>query len=144
MEELEINNVKFGISGTYTDSVKGFPNDKEDKNYHNEYRITVSNRETKKHTWFKFYGSAHDCELGKTELSKDDLFLCFRCMIDDAIAGLDSFEDFCSNFGYDEDSRQAERIYKACVKKVKKCENIGIYEDDLYKIIDELSEKGVE
>ena len=28
-----------------------------------------------------------------------------------------TFEDFCSEFGYDTDSRRAERIYKGCVKE---------------------------
>ena len=28
-----------------------------------------------------------------------------------------SFEDFCGDFGYDEDSRQAKKIYKAVVKE---------------------------
>lgn len=28
-----------------------------------------------------------------------------------------SFEDFCGNFGYDEDSRKAEKIYKAVCKE---------------------------
>ncbi len=28
-----------------------------------------------------------------------------------------TFEDFCANFGYDEDSRTAERTYKAVVKE---------------------------
>ena len=30
------------------------------------------------------------------------------------------FEDFCSNLGYDSDSRTAERIYKNCVKQTEK------------------------
>lgn len=29
----------------------------------------------------------------------------------------ETFEDFCSNYGYDTDSRSAERIYKAVVKE---------------------------
>ncbi len=31
-----------------------------------------------------------------------------------------SFEDFCSDFGYDTDSRKAESIYKACRKMAPK------------------------
>ena len=30
-----------------------------------------------------------------------------------------TFEDFCSEFGYDEDSRTAERIYIAVIKEYK-------------------------
>lgn len=32
----------------------------------------------------------------------------------DAAAAVGSFSDFCAEMGYDEDSRSAERIYKAC------------------------------
>jgi hypothetical protein len=31
-----------------------------------------------------------------------------------------SFEEFCSEFGYDSDSRKAERTYNACVKMAPK------------------------
>lgn len=32
----------------------------------------------------------------------------------DAIGGNQSFADFCSDYGYDEDSRKAEAVYFAC------------------------------
>ena len=35
-------------------------------------------------------------------------------LMSDGRAGEQSFEEFCSDFGYDEDSRQAEKIWKAC------------------------------
>lgn len=41
-------------------------------------------------------------------------------LVMDAAYGNDSFEDFCANTGYDTDSRQAERIYKACVATLPK------------------------
>ena len=36
------------------------------------------------------------------------------CLISDATRAEDSFEDFCSNLGYDNDSRKAEATFKAC------------------------------
>ncbi len=37
------------------------------------------------------------------------------CLVSDASSGEhDSFEDFCSNFGYDTDSRSAESTWKEC------------------------------
>lgn len=36
------------------------------------------------------------------------------CLVSDASSGEESFEDFCSSFGYDEDSRKAEATWKAC------------------------------
>lgn len=38
------------------------------------------------------------------------------CLCTDASCGEQSFEDFCSDFGYDEDSRSAEATWKACAK----------------------------
>jgi hypothetical protein len=45
------------------------------------------------------------------------------CLISDADAGSESFKEFCSSFGYDTDSRKAERCWRACRKmspKVRK------------------------
>lgn len=36
------------------------------------------------------------------------------CLCSDARAGELDFDDFCSEFGYDSDSRKAERIWQAC------------------------------
>ena len=41
-----------------------------------------------------------------------------ECLFLDAESSSENFEDFCSNFGYDTDSRKAERIYNAC-KRIK-------------------------
>lgn len=35
----------------------------------------------------------------------------------------DTFKDFCSNFGYDEDSRSAEKTYNLILNQSKKLEN---------------------
>lgn len=36
------------------------------------------------------------------------------CLISDAESAGESFDDWCANFGYDTDSRKAERTWKAC------------------------------
>lgn len=41
-------------------------------------------------------------------------------LILDSQAGAESFDDFCDNFGYDNDSMKANEIYKACQKNGKK------------------------
>lgn len=38
------------------------------------------------------------------------------CLVSDARAGEQSFEEFCADFGYDSDSRQAHNTWKACSK----------------------------
>lgn len=52
-------------------------------------------------------GSGHN---GKEPTLEDVL----SCVLSDARAGEQTFEDFCSDFGYDEDSRSAEKIWNAC------------------------------
>lgn len=38
------------------------------------------------------------------------------CIVSDVNAGEQTFKGFCSDFGYDADSRKAEQTYKACAK----------------------------
>ena len=35
-----------------------------------------------------------------------------------------SFQDFCDNFGYDQDSIEASKIYKACLKNTEKVKKL--------------------
>jgi hypothetical protein len=48
-----------------------------------------------------------------------------ECLLSDAagVANARSFEDWCSDYGYDSDSRKAERIYNACAGHAAKLEN---------------------
>jgi hypothetical protein len=46
------------------------------------------------------------------------------CIVSDASAAEQGFEDFCADFGYDSDSRQAERIYKACERLAPKVKRL--------------------
>ena len=39
-----------------------------------------------------------------------------ECLLSDSTACDQDFHEFCREFGYEEDSRTAERIYKACVR----------------------------
>jgi hypothetical protein len=45
-------------------------------------------------------------------------------LVTDYHAGKESFNDFCGNFGYDEDSRNAERTWNACKAIALKMENL--------------------
>jgi len=47
------------------------------------------------------------------------------------------FEDFCSNYGYDTDSRKAEKIYHAVVDEVKNL--MILYSDKEMKMLQEIS-----
>ena len=48
-----------------------------------------------------------------------------------------TFEDFCSEFGYDEDSRTAERTYKAVVKEYDGV--CRIFSDEELEILQEIN-----
>lgn len=46
------------------------------------------------------------------------------CMLSDADALNQSFFDWCDNYGYDNDSRSAERTYQACCKIGEKLRHV--------------------
>jgi len=56
------------------------------------------------------------CSKPKT-LNIDDIL---NSLVLDSQAGAESFDDFCSNFSYDEDSIKHNEIYRACQKNAKK------------------------
>jgi len=41
---------------------------------------------------------------------------CLECLLSDAQSGEQDFESFCGEFGYDQDSRKAEKTWQACQK----------------------------
>jgi hypothetical protein len=55
-----------------------------------------------------FQGSAHTQEPSAADV--------ISCLVSDASAGDQTFEEFCSEFGYDVDSRKAEATFRACAK----------------------------
>jgi len=48
---------------------------------------------------------------------------CLDSLLSDAAVS-ESFEDFCAEFGYDTDSRRAERTHKACLKNREELERL--------------------
>lgn len=48
------------------------------------------------------------------------------------------FEEFCDEYGYDQDSRSAEKIHKLCIESMDKLEYLGIEESDMYSMIREI------
>jgi|LSQX01.3.fsa_nt_gb hypothetical protein len=100
----------------------------------NNHMVTVTNIETGQKITFEFWASIANPEL-KTEY---DLLNAFYCFVSDAIAGSYTFEEFCSEFGYnnDSDSRQAEKIYRKCKKQLEKLKKI--YDGDIYELANKL------
>ena len=71
---------------------------------HHKYRITITT--PKGSMWFYFWGNA----IGDP-VREYDVLACLE-KYDHG-----SFYDFCNEYGYDEDSRKAEKIYKACIRQ---------------------------
>jgi len=131
--ELKSKLSRSGVNFPYSDS----------KTIHNEFTVSVKNKDgvTRR---FKYYDSQANFEKGKTDLTEEDLKYCFRCFIEDGLDSTQTFEDFCDGFGYSTDSIRALKIYKSCQKTLKKLFDLGITENELTDIINELSEKGIE
>jgi hypothetical protein len=124
----------YSISAEYLGN-KGAPfNDAKYENYNN-HRVVVRNSKTRTRVQFEFWASLAEPELRKPS----DLRNAFECFLTDAIAGEQDFAEFCSDFGYDEDSRKAERIYKACKRAAAQAHRL-LGSDDLYDLANQLRE----
>lgn len=64
---------------------------------------------------FDFWNSLHDVQQGKSPTAYDVL----ACVSGDVYSP-ETFEDFCSEYGYDADSRKAEQTFKAVDKFARK------------------------
>ena len=98
------------------------------------YKINVYNKENKKRTTFKFYMG----ELSEGMKKEYDLLNAFYCFLSDAVSGLESFEYFCNEYGYNTDSIKAHNIYKECKRQLKKTQRVLTC--NVYDLLNELSE----
>lgn len=109
---IQFNNISFAVSASLVASGVPFPNEKNSRPQHNKFRVTVVCNNIKRS--FSYFDSIADYMKGKKELSDSDLQNAFYCFVSDSVSGESSFEDFCSEFGYDSDSRTAEKIWRSC------------------------------
>jgi hypothetical protein len=75
------------------------------------YRVTLSKNDEEQgraRVSFDFWNSHKDMQDGK----EPDAYDVLSCIASDLYAP-ETFEEFCSEYGYDEDSRKAERTFKA-------------------------------
>lgn len=104
-------------------------------NYHN-HRVSVYNTNNGKRTTFTFWASMMSPELR----SRYEVLNALYCFVSDALSGLDSFEDFCRNFGYDTDSRKAYKTWQACQRSTTKALRVlDVSRSELYDFLNELS-----
>jgi hypothetical protein len=75
------------------------------------YKIILSRRSPRKQMSFDFWNSQADSQAGKAP----DAYDVLACAASD-INCPDVFEDFCSEYGYSEDSRHAYAMFGRCAK----------------------------
>ena len=81
----------------------------DDRERRNIYKITIKRKGVGQYT-FKFGSSLNDTQ-DDIEPCNYDILTCLTKY------DVGSFEDFCSEYGYDDDSRKAYKTYKAVVKE---------------------------
>ena len=102
----------------------------------NNHRITVTNTKTHKKISFEFWGSIIDPIIKE----KQELLFAFYCFLSEGSSTLCGFEEFCFNFGYNNDSIKAYKIFKSCEKSLRKMEKIGIDKNEIYVLMNDLQE----
>ena len=102
------------------------------QNYNNHV-VKVTNG--KKSFSFDFWGSIMHPEISNDQ---ENIFALY-CALSDGLSAKEGFENFCHEFGYDSDSRKAEKIYNSCKKSLTKIERV--FDCDLYDLINEIQEK---
>lgn len=124
---------QFEVKANYKGTKKAEWSDNRHHNFNN-HMVTVINKETAQKITFEFWASIANPVLNR----EYDILNAFYCFVSDAVSGSESFEEFCSNMGYDLDSRTAEKIYRKCKKQLEKLNKI--YDGDIYDLVNELQE----
>lgn len=100
------------------DRLRKLPRDDDKSN-----ALIVNKAEDKREEGYSFkltlrYGTREmktDYSQGSAHLSPPEFWSVLHCLLSD-ISGIEdeTFEDWCSNYGMDTDSREAEKIFNAC------------------------------
>jgi len=94
--------------------------------YHNRYRVTVTNLKTGKRCSYFFHDSPHNTQT--KNIHPEDLgYSILACIKTDWHYTKDNyptFEDFANEFGYDTDSRKAEKVYHKCIRLGEKLQEV--------------------
>lgn len=64
-----------------------------------------------------------------------------EAIVRDAYSGIDGFGDFCDNYGYDEDSRKAMRIWESCREVTRFFNQCGIRDSEIISIAEKIDER---
>ena len=133
LTRIEVLNTKICINSKYLNFVKC---SWDDKNLHAKFEISIDNAKSNSVANFDFYASIVNPNCG----IKGDLIGAFSCFVGDACSGDLEFNEFCENFGYDNDSMKAAKIHKDCIDSLGKFETV-FPNLDIYDFINDLQEK---
>lgn len=125
------------MSSRLVDGDYQFPVDESRFNHH--YRFEIRLYYNGKRCYFRYATSYNDWRNGKETLDESDYMNALNCALSDSYAAQETFKDFCSEFGYSDDSIRALKIYKDCKRTAVRLNKLfsGL---DLLSIQDELEE----
>lgn len=115
---------------------------RDDESLHNCFKVRV--KLGKKSRSFDFFDSTKNYEDGKETLTDEDLKYAFRAFLSDAQSGAMTFSEFCDEFGYDKDSRTAEKSHNICQRAKYKLLYLGVSSKDVENILEALRADGIE
>lgn len=133
-------NFSFGqvkMSSRLVDGDYQFGEDNSKFNHH--YRFSIRISYDGKYRYFSYWTSYNDWRNGKETLDESDYMNALNCVLSDSYAAQDTFKDFCSEFGYSDDSIKALKTYKECKRNAERVNKLfgGL---DLLSIQNELEE----
>lgn len=133
-------NFSFGqvkMSSRLVDGDYQFSVDESKFNHHYRFEIRMSYNGER--CYFRYATSYMDWRNGKEQLDESDYMNALNCVLSDSYAAQNTFEDFCSEFGYSTDSIKALGTYNDCKYYSQKMESLfsGL---DLLSIQNELEE----
>ena len=133
-------NFSFGkviMSSRLVDGDYQFGDDNSKYNHH--YRFMVRISYDGKCRCFSYWTSYNDWRNAKVNLDESDYKNALNCILSDSYAAQGSFKDFCSEFGYSDDSIKALKIYKECKRTAVRLNKLfsGL---ELFSIQNELEE----
>jgi len=107
---------KVGIVAVITYLDNNPPAWDKDTHDHNHYRVTLRRKDGDKERFvFQFWDSIANSNSGEKPTAYDVL----SCVSSETTI-YDDFAEFCSEFGYDQDSRKAEQLWKTYDKQSRK------------------------
>lgn len=94
-------------------------------------------------SWMRrFHWDGYDKIKNREDLIKKRIYYLFSSILGsvacDYNTDLSSFKEFCGNFGYDEDSRRAKKIYNLCQEQQEKLRSLNLNEEQLTYLNDEV------